>query len=102
MRKLLPTLALLSATILSQPAAALAAPQVVVSIKPIHSLVASVMKGIAEPQLILKGAGSPHTYQMKPADAELLQNAEIVFWIGPDLEKFLEKPIGSLSAGRAM
>lgn len=99
MTKLLPTLGLLAATMLVQPAAALAAPQVVVSIKPIHSLVASIMKGIAEPELILKGAGSPHTYQMKPADAEMLQNADLVFWVGPELEKFLEKPIESLSSG---
>jgi zinc transport system substrate-binding protein len=98
MTKLLPTLALLAATMLAPPATALAAPRVVVSIKPIHSLVASVMKGIAEPELILKGAGSPHTYQMKPTDAEILQNADIVFWVGPELEKFLEKPIGSLSS----
>lgn len=98
MKKLLPTLGLLAATMLIQPAAALAAPQVVVSIKPIHSLVASIMKGIAEPELVLKGGGSPHTYQMKPADAEMLQNADVVFWIGPELEKFLEKPIESLTA----
>jgi zinc transport system substrate-binding protein len=98
MRKLFPTLGLLAATMLIPPAAALAAPQVVVSIKPIHSLVASIMKGIAEPELILKGAGSPHTYQMKPADAEMLQNADLVFWVGPELEKFLEKPIESLSS----
>jgi zinc transport system substrate-binding protein len=97
MTKLLSTLALLAATMLTHPTAALATPTVVVSIKPIHSLVASIMKGIAEPGLILKGAGSPHTYQMKPADAEMLQNADLVFWVGPELEKFLEKPIGSLS-----
>ena len=83
MRKLLPILGLLAAMMLLPPAGAFAAPRVVVSIKPIHSLVASIMKGVAEPELILKGAGSPHTYQMKPADAELLQNAEIVFWVGP-------------------
>lgn len=100
MRTLLKATALLAATMLTLPAAALAAPQVAVSIKPIHSLVASVMKGIAEPGLILKGAGSPHTYQMKPTDAEMLQNAEIVFWVGPGLEKFMEKPIESL-AGKA-
>lgn len=97
MRTLLKTTLLLAATILTQPAAAWAAPQVAVSIKPIHSLVASVMKGIAEPGLILKGAGSPHTYQMKPTDAEMLQNADIIFWVGPELEKFMEKPIASLS-----
>jgi zinc transport system substrate-binding protein len=98
MRKLLSTLGLLSATMLIQPADALAAPEVVVSIKPIHSLVASIMKGISEPELILKGAGSPHTYQMKPADAEVLQTADIVFWVGPEFEKFLEKPIESLAS----
>ncbi|RYG96424.1 MAG: zinc ABC transporter substrate-binding protein, partial [Alphaproteobacteria bacterium] len=96
MNKLLLALALLATSALAQPV--LAAPSVVVSIKPIHSLVASVMKGIAEPELVLKGAGSPHTYQMKPADAELLQNADIVFWVGPELEKFLEKPIESLAS----
>ena len=98
MKTLLSTLGLLASATLILPGAALAAPSVVVSIKPIHSLVAAVMKGIAEPELVLKGAGSPHTYQMKPADAETLQNADIVFWVGPDLEKFLEKPIRSLSA----
>ena len=96
MRNVFPALGLLAATMVSQPA--LAAPQVVVSIKPIHSLVASIMRGIAEPELILKGAGSPHTYQLKPADAQLLQNADLVFWVGPELEKFLEKPIESLSS----
>lgn len=94
----LSTFGLLAAIILILPSAAAAAPRVVVSIKPIHSLVAAVMKGIAEPELILRGAGSPHTYQMKPTDAEMLQNADIVFWVGPELEKFLERPIVSLSA----
>lgn len=94
MKRTVPALALLAATILAGPV--LAAPNVVVSIKPIHSLVAAIMKDVAEPGLVLKGAGSPHTYQMKPADAELLQGADIVFWIGPDLEKFLEKPLESL------
>ena len=97
MTRLISTLGLFAATMLAAPAVAHAAPDVVVSIKPIHSLVAAIMKGVAEPGLILKGAGSPHTYQMRPADAETLQNADIVFWVGPELEAFLEKPIESLS-----
>jgi zinc transport system substrate-binding protein len=99
MKRLLLTLGFLAVAGSVAPVGALAAPSVAVSIKPIHSLVASIMKGVAEPALILKGAGSPHTYQMTPADAETLQNAEIVFWVGPELEKFLEKPIESLSGG---
>ncbi|MBL0373127.1 zinc ABC transporter substrate-binding protein [Rhizobium sp. KVB221] len=82
----------------AQTAAAYAAPDVIVSIKPIHSLVASIMKGVGEPGLIVDGVASPHTYQMKPSDAGRLQGADIVFWVGHDLEKFLEKPLESLGS----
>ena len=77
-----------------------AAPKVVVSIKPIHALVAGVMAGIAEPALIVAGGVSPHTYSLKPSDAERLEAADIVFWIGPIFESFLVKPLAAL-AGRA-
>ncbi|UVC11540.1 zinc ABC transporter substrate-binding protein [Rhizobium sp. TH2] len=96
MTKLSATLALIAGTVLFAPNVAQAAPDVVVSIKPIHSLVASIMEGVAEPGLILKGAGSPHTYQMKPSDADALQNATLIFWVGPEFERFMEKPMESL------
>lgn len=67
--------------------------QVVVSIKPLHSLVAGVMKGVGTPYLIVKNSASPHTYRMKPSDARALGNAKIVFWVGPEFENFLKKPI---------
>jgi len=91
--------ALLSTAILAVlQTGAFAAPNVVVSIKPVHSLVASIMKGVGEPGLLVDGVASPHTYQMKPSDATRLQNAEIVFWVSHDLEKFLEKPLETLGA----
>ncbi|HEY9057959.1 MAG TPA: zinc ABC transporter substrate-binding protein, partial [Aurantimonas sp.] len=71
---------------------------VVASIKPIHSLVAGVMEGVGEPALIVEGAGSPHTYRMKPSEAEALQSADIVFWAGAYLETFLVKPLATLGA----
>jgi len=70
---------------------------VVVSIKPIHSLVASIMQGVGEPSLIVEGAASPHTYNMKPSNASALQAAKVVFWVGPGLEAFLDKPLDALS-----
>lgn len=69
---------------------------VVASIKPVHSLVAAVMQGAREPGLIVKGAGSPHTYTMKPSDANMLQDADVVFWMGHELEPFLEKPLETI------
>ena len=73
-----------------------ATPDVVVSIKPIHSLVAAVMQGVATPDLIVEGAASPHTYSLRPSQARNLSDADIVFWVGHELEAFLEKPIETL------
>ena len=72
------------------------APSVVVSIKPIHSLVAAIMQGVGEPDLIVEGAASPHTYSLKPSNATALQDADVVFWVGHGLEAFLEKPLEAL------
>jgi zinc transport system substrate-binding protein len=61
-------------------------PNVVVSIKPIHSLVASIMQGVGEPALIVEGAASPHTYSMKPSNASALEKANVIFWVGHGME----------------
>ena len=87
-----------STMLLAAPAAA-DSPNVVVSIKPIHSLVASIMQGVGEPSLIVEGAASPHTYNMKPSNASALQAAKVVFWVGPGLEAFLDKPLDAITSG---
>ncbi|KEC73670.1 zinc ABC transporter substrate-binding protein [Rhizobium leguminosarum bv. phaseoli CCGM1] len=74
------------------------APVVVTSIKPIHSLVAAIMQGVGEPELIVDGAASPHTYNLKPSNARALQEAKVIFWTGPGLEAFLEKPLQALGS----
>ncbi len=72
---------------------------VVVSIKPLHSLVAAVMQGAGAPKLIVQGAGSEHSYSLKPSDAEAIQQAKVIFWAGPSMETFLDKPIDTLGEG---
>ena len=71
--------------------------KVVTSIKPIHSLVSYVMDGVGTPDLIVDGFNSPHNFQLKPSHAKMLENADIIFWIGEGLENFLEKPLDSIS-----
>ena len=75
-------------------------PKVVVSIKPLHGLVAAVMDGVGQPVLLIKSGADPHEYSMKPSDAEALSGAGLVVWAGPGVETFLEKPVSSL-AGNA-
>ena len=72
------------------------APDVVASLTAIHSLVAGVMDGVGEPELLVEGAASPHTYQMRFSDAQMLNDAEIIFWVGEYMETFLDRPIRNL------
>ena len=71
--------------------------KVVASIKPIHSLASYLMDGVGKPDLIVDGYNSPHGFALKPSHAKMLQNADLVFWVGEDLEAFLEKPLKSLA-----
>ena len=72
-------------------------PKVVVTIKPIDSLVVGIMENVGSPSLLLPDFASPHTYALRPSDARLLKDAEVVIWVGAELETFLEKPLQSLS-----
>jgi len=71
--------------------------KVVTSIKPIHSLASYLMDGVGKPDLIVDGYASPHGFSMKPSHAKMLQNADLIFWVGEDLENFLEKPLSSIA-----
>ena len=71
--------------------------KVVASIKPIHSLVSYLMDGVGKPDLIVDGYASPHGFALKPSHAKMLQNADLIFWVGEDLENFLEKPLNSIA-----
>ncbi len=69
---------------------------VVTSIKPLHSLTSYIMEGVGEPELIIDGVASPHNFQIKPSHAKMLQNADLVIWIGDDLESFLPTALKSI------
>ena len=71
--------------------------KVVTSIKPIHSLASYLMDGVGKPSLIVNGYASPHAFSMKPSHAKMLQNADIIFWVGESMENFLKKPLSSIA-----
>ena len=71
--------------------------KVVASIKPIHSLSTYLMEGVAKPKLIVDGYASPHGFALKPSHAKMLQEADLIFWVGEDLESFLEKPLNTIA-----
>lgn len=71
--------------------------KVVASIKPIHSLASYLMDGVGKPDLIVDGYASPHGFALKPSHAKMIQNADIIFWVGEDIESFLEKPLKTIA-----
>ena len=84
-------------SVLSLISSANAEVKVVASIKPIHSLVSYIMDGVGKPDVIVDGYNSPHGFSLKPSHAKMLENADLVIWIGEDLEAFLEKPLDTIA-----
>lgn len=68
-------------------------PKVVVTIKPIHSLVAGIMEGVGEPELLIEADSSAHTHQLKPSEAAKLYAAQVIIWVGPVYETVLTQLI---------
>jgi len=73
-----------------------AAPRVVASVAPVHSLVASVMRGVAEPELLVPAGASPHAFALAPSDMRALYDADLIVWVGRPLERFLIKALNTI------
>ncbi len=71
-------------------------PRVLATIKPLHSLVQSVLGDTARVQLLLDNTASPHDFQMKPSQIRALHQADIVFYIDEDFEQFLQRVLPDL------
>ncbi len=66
-------------------------PKVLASIKPLELIAAAITDGVSKPELLLAPGSSPHDYNMRPSDIRKLTQANLVLWIGPDMETFLVK-----------
>ena len=69
---------------------------VAVTVKPVHSLVAGIMKGAGEPSLIMSTGASPHHYSLRPSERRALARASLIFWVGPELETFMPRMLDSI------
>jgi zinc transport system substrate-binding protein len=90
------TAALMSSTALAD------VPNVAVDIAPVHSLVARVMQDVGAPDLIIRSGASPHDYRLRPSEAEALQDANLVIWMGKELTPWMEDAVKTLSTEAAI
>lgn len=71
-------------------------PRVAVSIKPVGDLVAAVMAAVGSPTVLIPPGSSPHTYAFKPSERAAAEQAQVLFWIGPQVEPALERIVQTL------
>ncbi|WP_074892446.1 zinc ABC transporter substrate-binding protein ZnuA [Pseudomonas graminis] len=77
--------------------AAEASVRVLTSIKPLQLIAAAVQDGIAVPEVLLPPGASPHNYALRPSDVRRVQEADLLYWIGPNMETFLPRVLSGRS-----
>ena len=65
--------------------------KVLTSIKPVQLIAAAVQDGVGVPEVLLPPGASPHNYALRPSDVRRVQSADLLYWIGPDMEGFLPR-----------
>ncbi|MBC8953137.1 zinc ABC transporter substrate-binding protein ZnuA [Xenorhabdus sp. PB62.4] len=75
---------------------------VVTSIRPLGFIAASIADGVTNTQVLLPDGASPHDYALRPLDVRKINQADLVVWIGPDMETFLAKPIARIDQNKQL
>lgn len=70
--------------------------KVMVSVKPVHSIVAGLMKDIGQPGLLIKDGQTPYDFEINEADKQKLAESALVIWVGPELELSMQSTISQL------
>jgi zinc transport system substrate-binding protein len=84
--------------ILSFPVSAASELKVLTSITPLQLIASEILAGATQPGVLLPPGASPHQYSLRPSDVRKVQQADLIFWVGPELERFLEKSLGQTHA----
>ncbi|CAI0770808.1 zinc ABC transporter substrate-binding protein ZnuA [Serratia proteamaculans] len=75
---------------------------VVTSIRPVGFIAAAIADGVTPTEVLLPDGASPHDFALRPSDIQRLRAADLVVWVGPDMEAFLTKSLTSVSANRQL
>ncbi len=70
----------------------------VASLKPIGFIAAAIADGVTPVDVLLPDGASEHDYSLRPSDAKRLKNADLVVWVGPEMEAFMAKSAAELPA----
>jgi zinc transport system substrate-binding protein len=97
-RRFLPLL--IAVTLLLTAQTGHAKPMVLASLKPLALIAQEITGTAADVDTLLPDTASHHDYPLKVSDHARLQKADVILWIGPELESFLQKPIANIAPAR--
>lgn len=69
---------------------------IISSVKPIAFITQAVSDGVTNTDILLPDGASPHTYSLKPSDLAKIKTAELIIWVGEDLETFMPTVLKSI------
>ncbi|MCO6553347.1 MAG: zinc ABC transporter substrate-binding protein ZnuA [Gilliamella sp.] len=95
-KQLISFLMIFSSLIFMQTIANFANAKVISSVKPIGFITEAIASGVTDTDILLPDGASPHTYYLKPSDLAKLKSAELVIWVGEDMEAFMPTILKSI------
>lgn len=92
---------LASALVMAGPLSSASA-AVVTTIRPLGFIASAIADGVTPTEVLLPDGASPHDFALRPSDIQRLRSADLVLWVGPDMEAFLTKALVPISATRKL
>ncbi|MFZ4832057.1 zinc ABC transporter substrate-binding protein ZnuA [Rouxiella sp. Mn2063] len=75
---------------------------VLTSIRPLGFIASAIADGVTPTEVLLPDGASPHDYALRPSDLQRMRSADLVVWIGPEMEAFMTKSIAQLPPNRVV
>ena len=70
--------------------------EVLASVKPLGFIASSIADGVTDTQVLVPAGASPHDYSLKLSDIQKVKAADLVLWVGEDIDSFLDKPVSQI------
>lgn len=90
----------LAAAILTSSAVFSAQADVVASVRPLGFIASAIADGVMPTEVLLPDGASPHDFALRPSDIARLRSADLVVWVGPEMEAFMTKSAAQLPPNR--
>ena len=70
--------------------------EILASVRPLGFIASSIADGVTQTQILVPPSASPHDYNLKLSDIQKVKSADLVLWIGEDVDSFLTKSVSQL------